>query len=167
MRHVKQQEEPTLQHAMGAKAAAGKISPSCSSQEQPELQQPRALFLKRDRPEGPIRNKNQWRLQVHVADQFSGLYPCLLFIAASLIATGVDCSCCLLRIGSLSLSHSISEWILVLTQHRNSLRLPLEFTVELCQGHSLEQLWGASSGAKLGALRKDRRQANLKLLRKH
>ena len=89
---------------MKAKATVDKIRPSCSSHEQSELQQLRALFLKRNRPEGPIRNKNQWRLQVHVADQFSGLYPCLLFVTACLIATGVgccsiDCSCYLLRIG--------------------------------------------------------------------
>ena len=38
---------------------AEKSSPRCSSQDQPKLQQPRAMFLKRNRPEGPIRNKKQ------------------------------------------------------------------------------------------------------------
>ena len=55
----KQQVPSKLQRAIETKCTADKISPSCNNQEQPKIEQPRALFLKGDRPEGPIRTKQQ------------------------------------------------------------------------------------------------------------
>ena len=80
IRNKKQQEQPKLQHAIESKAAADNISPTCSRQYQPRLQQPRAarasaasrIIFKKRPPEGPIGNKMRSRLQVHVAGQSFG-----------------------------------------------------------------------------------------------
>ena len=56
-----QQEAATAVHACMTKRYPSfsgiQSNPFFSKQKQPHRQQPRALFLKRNRPEGPIRNK--------------------------------------------------------------------------------------------------------------